>query len=92
MKITARIVKTFEESDKLKAIVTACLDGQFLVTGIRIVDCKNGLAVFMPSVKNKNGEYRDTCFPITPECRERFNTAILNAYDEHLKATEREAG
>lgn len=88
MKITAKIVKTFGESDKLKAIATACLGGQFLVTSIRIVDCKNGLAVFMPSVKTRNDEYRDTCFPITPDCRERLNTVVLNAYDEHLKAAE----
>lgn len=92
MKIAARIVKTFEKSEKLKAIATVCLDGQFLVTGIRIVECKSGLTIFMPSVKNKNGEYRDTCFFITHVCREHFNTAVLNAYDEHLKATECEAG
>lgn len=91
MKITAKIVKTFGKSDKLKAIATVCLNGQFLVTGIRIVECKNGLVVFMPSVKTKNDEYRDTCFPITPECREHLNTAVLNAYDEHMKATEHDS-
>jgi len=89
MRIAAKIVKTFG-SGKLKAIATVCLGDEFLVTGVRMVECDKGLVVFMPSMKDKTGEYRDVCFPITPPCRARFNNAVLNAYDRHLKETERE--
>ncbi len=88
MKITAKITKTFDNAGKLKALATVCLAGQFLVTGVRVVECEKGLCVFMPSVKNREDEFRDVCFPITPECREQFNNAVLNAYDEQLKIAE----
>jgi len=90
VRITAKIVKTFDNAGKLKAIATVSLGNEFLVTGVRVVDCEKGLTVFMPSMKDKAGEYRDVCFPITAPCRTQFNNAVLNAYDRHLKETERE--
>jgi len=36
-------VKTFNSAGKLKAIATVCLGGEFLVTGVRVVDCEKGL-------------------------------------------------
>lgn len=90
MRIAAKIVKTFDNAGKLKAIATVCLGNEFLVTGVRVVDCEKGLTIFMPSMKDKNDEYRDVCFPITAPCRTQFNNAVLNAYDEHLKIMEQE--
>lgn len=90
MRIAAKIVKTFNNAGKLKAIATVCLGSEFLITGVRVVDCEKGLAVFMPSMKDKAGEYRDVCFPITAPCREQFTNAVLNTYDQHLKETERD--
>ena len=43
---------------------------------------------FMPSTKDPDGEYHDVCFPITPDCRTRIETAVLNAYDSFIKETE----
>ena len=91
MKIAAKIVKTYGPEDKLKAIATVCLAGQFLITGVRVVEGKKGLAVFVPSVRVREDEYRDICFPITPDCRSRFNEAVLYAYEQHLQA-QTEAG
>lgn len=88
MRIAAKIVKSFENAGKLKAIATVCLGNEFLITGVRVVDCEKGLAVFMPSMKDKTGEYRDVCFPITVPCRTQFNNAVLNAYDQFIKVTE----
>ena len=47
-----------------------------------------GITVFMPSMKDKEDEYRDVCFPIKPELRSQINTAVLNAYDASLKENE----
>ena len=80
MKVTARISKGFERAGHLKAYATLCLADSFLVTGVRVVECENGLRVFMPSTKDPDGEYHDVCFPITP--------AVLNAYDSFIKETE----
>ena len=52
MKVTARISKGFERAGHLKAYATLCLADSFLVTGVRVVECENGLRVFMPSTKD----------------------------------------
>ncbi len=100
MKVTAKITKSFTDAGKLKAFATVCLADAFLVTGVRVVGCEKGITVFMPSMKDKEDEYRDVCFPIKedeyrdvcfpikPELRSQINTAVLNAYDASLKENE----
>lgn len=80
MKVTAKIVANLNDKGRLKAISTVCLNDEFLITGVRIVDCEKGLGVFMPSRKNKNEEYRDICFPITPELHKTIKETVLEAY------------
>lgn len=80
MKVTAKIVANFENEGRLKGIATICLGGNFLVTGVRIVNCDKGLTVFMPSRKTTNGEYRDICFPITPELHQKIKETVLEVY------------
>ena len=83
MKVTAKITKSFTDAGKLKAFATVCLADAFLVTGVRVVECEKGITVFMPSMKDKEDEYRDVCF-----LRSQINTAVLNAYDACLKENE----
>lgn len=83
MKVTAKIVANFEDEGRLKAISTVCLDGKFLVTGVRIVDGEKGLVVFMPSRKTANDEYKDICFPIKPELHKQIKETVLAAYANH---------
>ena len=90
MKVTAKISKSFTDTGKLKAFATVCLADAFLVTGVRVVECEKGITVFMPSMKDKEDEYRDVCFPIEPELRSQINTAVLNAYDACLKENEQD--
>ena len=85
MKVKAKIVARYENEGKLKAVATVCLDGEFLVTGVRVVECRNGLAVFMPSREVASGEYRDICFPTTAAMREAINTVVMDAYRGELE-------
>lgn len=81
MKVKAKIVARYGEREgRLKAIATVCLDGEFLVTGVRVVDCQKGLTVFMPSREVSTGEYRDICFPITSELYKKVRDSVLDAY------------
>lgn len=80
MKVNAKITARFANTGRLKAIATVCLDGKFLITGVRVADCTKGLAVFMPSRQLKNGEYKDICFPITPELHRQIKDTVLEAY------------
>lgn len=80
MKTTAKIKARFTDKGRLKAIATVCLDGQFLMTGVRVAECDKGLSVFMPSRQLKNGEYRDICFPITAKLHQQIKDTVLAAY------------
>lgn len=80
MNVKAKIVARFENKGRLKAIATVCLNGQFLVTGVRVVELEPGLTVFMPSRQLDSGEYKDVCFPITPELHKQIRGMVLEAY------------
>ncbi len=83
MNIYVKVNQTFENEKKLKAFVTLFFDKKFAITGIRILESKNGLCVMMPSRQDNKGEYRDICFPITADCRKSINEAVLKAYEEY---------
>lgn len=85
MKVTARISKAFSQAGRLKAFASVCLADAFLITGVRLVECDSGIKVFMPSSKDKEDEFRDVCFPITKELREKIDNTVLNAYDAFIK-------
>ncbi len=85
MRIKSKIVARYENKDKLKAVATVCLDGRFLITGVRVADCQNGLTVFMPSREIRAGEYRDICFPITLDLYKAIKNSVLEAYAQSEK-------
>ncbi len=63
----------------------------FFLTGMRVVEGKNGLFVSMPSKKDPAGQYHDIFFPASREIRDQMQHAILAAYREELaKAARRE--
>lgn len=88
MKVNAKITAHCEDEGKLKAIATVCLDGKFLITGVRVVDCEKGLAVFMPSRQLKTGEYKDICFPITSHFHAQIKETVLDAFEKAGKEKE----
>lgn len=87
MNVSAKITAQFADAGRLKAIATVCLDGKFLITGVRVADCERGLAVFMPSRQMKTGEYKDICFPITPEFHRKIKDTVLAAYETAAQET-----
>ena len=82
------------KNDTALAAASVCLNGCFVVRGIRIVEGSGGLFVSMPSRQIKDGGkigYKDTCFPCNEEFRQQFNNAVLDAYHQH-KAQEQAQG
>lgn len=79
MKVTARIVAQYQDKGRLKAIATVCLEDMFLITGVRIVECKKGMAVFMPSRK-AGDQYLDICFPIKNHLYQQIKGIVMEAY------------
>ena len=90
MKIEGRAKEYENGVNGLKGSVTVCFDGCFAVHNINIVERKDDgkLFVSMPSYKTKqvdeNGKdiYKDICFPVKKEFRERLFDAILTSFKE----------
>ena len=67
----------------IKGTASVNINGAFAIRGVKIIEGSHGLFVSMPSYKVGN-EYKDICFPITPECRKQLNDAVLGAYEQAL--------
>ena len=87
MKTTVRINKVYNGSFPVKATASINFDGCFAVTGLKVVEGKNGLFVNMPSQQVKDGTYKDVAFPVTKEYREELQNAVLMAYEQKLEET-----
>ena len=82
MKITSVNVRKIEkENSRIRGIASVVLDDAFAVHGIRIIEGDNGLFIAMPSRKTNNDEYHDIAHPITQDCRQMFQDAIVEAYN-----------
>ena len=82
IQLNAKVYLSKKEGPAL-AIASVNLNGCFAVRGIQIREGKNGPFVSMPSRQVK-GEYRDICFPCTPEFKQPFDQAVLDAYRMEL--------
>ena len=78
-------VKIYRPSVKgpILADASVNLNGCFAVRGVQVKEGKNGPFVSMPS-RQVRGEYRDICFPCTPEFKQTFDQAVLDAYRMEL--------
>ena len=90
MKVEVRSKELENAVNGLKGTASISFDGCFAVHNINIVESRDGnLFVSMPSYKTKqideNGKdvYKDICFPVTKDFRERLFNAVLTSYREH---------
>lgn len=82
--VEARAYPIAEPKGHTLAFASVTIGGIFAVNGIRVMDSEKGRFTAMPSAKDRNGEYRDICFPVTADLRKQLNAAVLEAYDEAL--------
>ena len=81
-------VKVFKmEDSKTLAFATITIDNDFVVTGLKVLDGKNGLWVAMPNRKDKDNEYHDIAFPVTREARETIQRSVLEKYQPFINET-----
>ncbi len=84
---------TPKEDARLKAYASLTLDGVFVVRGLKIIEGKTGrLFVAMPSRKRPDGTYQDMVHPITSQCRNVLEQAVLDAYTRSLRAGAQDSG
>lgn len=86
MRVTAKIHRILPGSGRLKAVAEIVLDGVFVVHNVRLIEGARGLFAAMPSYVDRNGSYRDYCFPVTAEFSAEINDALVIAYREACEA------
>ncbi|MEY8404782.1 hypothetical protein D1646_18310 [Pseudoflavonifractor sp. 60] len=74
-----------QEKGSILAFASANIGGCFAVTGIKIVEGKDGPFVAMPSQFGKDKQHHDICFPTTSAMREALNTVVMDAYRDVLE-------
>ena len=93
MQITdVRVKLVNSENGKLKAIVSVTFDGCFVVHDIKVLEReKDSYFISMPSVKLRNGEYRDVAHPVNRETRDVMEETVINRYLEEIAKIKEEA-
>ena len=74
----------------LLAYANVTIGDCFKIDGFRICSGENGLYVNMPSTQDKQGKWRDVCWPVTADFRRQLNDALIEGYGqaiENLQAT-----
>lgn len=77
MEITEVKVYPAKEGGKLKAYATITFNKAFTVHGLKIIQGKKGLFVSMPSVRRKDGSFRDVAHPIISDLRKAIEESIF---------------
>jgi len=76
-------VKIYKLQDsKTLALASITINNEFVVSGMKVLNGKNGLWVAMPNRKNAQDEYKDICFPITKGARQNIIDLVLGKYNE----------
>ena len=83
-------VRPISPMGNLLAFANVTIGDCFKIDGFRICSGENGLYVNMPSTQDKQGKWRDVCWPVTADFRKQLNDALIEGYGqaiENLQAT-----
>jgi stage V sporulation protein G len=75
---------TLVEKDSLRAIASVKAHDCLFLTGLRVVEGKNGLFVSMPNRKTESGEFQDIYFPASKAVRDELQALVLDAYKKEV--------
>lgn len=83
MQVTeVRLTKASAE-DSCLAYGSITFDGDFVVSGIRVIKNKEGTPfVSYPSRKSQSGEYKNICFPMKKALREDIEVRVISEYEK----------
>ncbi len=84
-------IKNQDPKNILKAFSRIVLNDEISISGIRILEGKNGLFVSLPQeFRKEDKKYFNIVIPTTSEVRQYLNDEILDEYLSMTKVTERE--
>lgn len=73
-------ISLYEGEGSCRAFASVKVADAVVLTGMRVIEGKNGLFVGMASRKKKDGSYEDLFFPTTKELRDDLSRCVLAAY------------
>lgn len=79
-------IHSIKPEGSMRAQCSLELGGCFAVRGVRLMDGANGHFLSMPSYKSGDG-YKDLCFPVTKEFREKLLDTVVQEYEQALEQT-----
>lgn len=88
VKLDVRVYPIREPKRATLAFASVNINDMFAVNGIRIVNDGEKNFVSMPQTKDKDGNYRDICFPVMKGLRQKMSDAILAGYTAELEKAE----
>jgi stage V sporulation protein G len=74
--------------DSLRALASVKVCDAVYLTGLRVVEGKNGLFVAMPNRKTGDGDYQDIYFPASKAMRDELQNSVLEAYRREAGAAD----
>lgn len=80
--IEAKVFQLREPKNNTLAMASLTIGGVFAVTGVKVMQGKNGPFVSMPQARDSKGEWHDICFPTSKEVREKVTSLVLEKYNE----------
>jgi stage V sporulation protein G len=66
----------------VKALASCLVGGAIMVTGIRVVEGRNGVFVSMPQRRTTDGNYQDITYPVSKEIRAELQRVLLDAFSK----------
>ena len=89
MTITDVRIRMLNPEGRMRAVASVTFDAEFVVHDLRVIEGHDGLFVAIPSRRNpgdEGGGFRDIAHPTNPECRDRIQAAVLEAYEGEAAA------
>lgn len=83
-----------KEGSQIRGLARVYINDSFVIGNIHIVQGSSGLFVTMPSYKTNQVDekgkdvYRDICFPVTKDFRERLFSALIEEYGNRKEKAE----
>jgi stage V sporulation protein G len=88
VKMDVRVYPIDEPKGNTLAFANVGIEDLVAISGVRVVNGKNGLFVDMPQSRDKDGEFHDIAFPINSDLRKALNTAVLDEFDEPTRGAD----
>lgn len=81
MRVTVKVFMPQKDMGNLKAFASLTIDDKLVITGIKLVDGKNGLFINFPQYKSGE-EWKDVVFPLNKELRDKITKLVVDEYNK----------